>query len=183
MSWKAHAQYLFKKMCWQEVRRSLRRSSSADSLELKISFIFLYVVRNSWTYTKTTISLIGSLYFTECTDIEVYLREANHDEYLPLQGFIWNQHNDQLPVGLLAQLFERCTSIAEIMGSNPVQAWIFFRPYFHYCSSSVHYCEDRFHIHVFIRSSNMWLSYIHCRLCKSILYTKEGNTMWHIIIL
>ena len=126
MSWKAHAQYLFKKMCWQEVRRSLRRSSSADSLELKISFIFLYVVRNSWTYTKTTISLIGSLYFTECTNIEVYLREANHDEYLPLQGFIWNQHNDQLPVGLLAQLFERCTSIAEIMGSNPVQAWIFF---------------------------------------------------------
>ena len=24
-----------------------------------------------------------------------------------------------------------------------------------YCSSSVHYCEDRFHIHVFIRSSNI----------------------------
>ena len=118
MSWKAHAQYLFKKMCSQEVRRSLRRSSSADSLELKISFIFLYVVRNSWTYTKTTISLIGSLYFTECTDIEVYLREANHDEYLPLQGFIWNQHNDQLPVGLLAQLFERCTCIAEIVYAN-----------------------------------------------------------------
>ena len=22
-----------------------------------------------------------------------------------------------------------------------------FRPYFHYCSSSVHYCEDCFHIH------------------------------------
>ena len=22
----------------------------------------------------------------------------------------------------------------------------FFRPYFHYCSSSAHYCEDRFHI-------------------------------------
>ena len=48
--------------------------------------------------------------------------------------------------------------------SDPVQAWIFFRPYFHYCSSSVHYCEDRFHIHVFIRSSNIWLSYIHSRL-------------------
>ena len=44
--------------------------------------------------------------------------------------------HDQLPVGLLAQLVERCTSIAEVMGSNPVQAWIFFRPYFHYCSSS-----------------------------------------------
>ena len=33
-----------------------------------------------------------------------------------------------------------------------------------YCLSSVHNCEDRFHIHVFIRSSNIWLSYIHSRL-------------------
>ena len=41
-----------------------------------------------------------------------------------------------LPVGLLAQLVERCTGIAEVIGSNPVQAWIFFRPYFHYCLSS-----------------------------------------------
>ena len=57
--------------------------------------------------------------------------------------------------GLLAQLVEHCTSIAEVMGSNPVQAWIFFRPSFHYCLSSVHNCEDRFHIHVFIRSSKL----------------------------
>ena len=33
----------------------------------------------------------------------------------------------------------------EVMGSNPVQAWIFFRPYFHYCLSSANYCEDHFH--------------------------------------
>ena len=45
------------------------------------------------------------------------------------------------------------------MGSNPVQA--FFRPYFHYCSRSFHYWEDHFHIHIFIYSLNMWLSYIH----------------------
>ena len=32
---------------------------------------------------------------------------------------------DQLPVGLLAQLVEHWTGIAEVMGSNPVQAWIF----------------------------------------------------------
>ena len=31
-------------------------------------------------------------------------------------------------------------------------------PYFHHCLSSVHNCEDRFHIHVFIRSSRIWLS-------------------------
>ena len=55
-----------------------------------------------------------------------------------------NQHSDQLPFSLLAKLVEHCTGIAEVMDSNPVQAWIFFRPYFHYCSSSVHYCEDRF---------------------------------------
>ena len=42
--------------------------------------------------------------------------------YLPLRGFIRNQHDDQLPVGFLALLEELCTSIAEVMGSNPMQA-------------------------------------------------------------
>ena len=42
------------------------------------------------------------------------------------------------------------------MGSNPVQAWIFFRPSIHYRLGSVHNCEDPFHIHVFIRSSNIY---------------------------
>ena len=36
--------------------------------------------------------------------------------------FIWTQFIDQLPVGLLAQLVERCTGIVEVMGSIPVQA-------------------------------------------------------------
>ena len=50
---------------------------------------------------------------------------------------------------LLGQLVERCTGIAEVTGSNPVQARMFFsRPYFLHSSSSVHYCEDLFHIHV-----------------------------------
>ena len=39
-------------------------------------------------------------------------------------GFDTNQFNNLLPVGLLAQLVERCTGIAEVKGSNPVQAWI-----------------------------------------------------------
>ena len=33
-----------------------------------------------------------------------------------------NSQYDQLPVGLIAQLVEHCTGIAEVMGSNPVQA-------------------------------------------------------------
>ena len=43
--------------------------------------------------------------------------------------FICTQFIDQLPVGLLAQLVERCTGIAEVMGSNPVRPWNFFRSY------------------------------------------------------
>ena len=34
-------------------------------------------------------------------------------------GFITDQQNDQLPVGLLAQLVKHCTGIAEVMGSTP----------------------------------------------------------------
>ena len=47
-----------------------------------------------------------------------------------LSRFIWDQHIVQLPVGLLAQVVEHCTGIAEVMGSNPVQAWIFFQAFF-----------------------------------------------------
>ena len=57
---------------------------------------------------------------------------------------------------------------------DPVQAWIiFFRPYFHYCARSVHYCEDLFHIHTFIRSSNIWLSYIHSHLLVTLLFYSQ----------
>ena len=45
----------------------------------------------------------------------------------------------------------------------PFRPELLFRPYFHYCLSSVQNYEDRFHIHVFIHSSNIWLSYIHSR--------------------
>ena len=39
-------------------------------------------------------------------------------------GYITNPQHDQLLVGLIAQLIEHCTDIAEVMGSNPVQAAI-----------------------------------------------------------
>ena len=50
-------------------------------------------------------------------------------------------------------------------------------PYFHHCSSSVHNCEDCFHIHVFIRSSRIWLSYFYSQLfITSRVYL--GLTQW-----
>ena len=46
-----------------------------------------------------------------------------------------NSEHGQLPVGLIAQLVEHCTGIAEEMGSNLIQAWIIFR--FFFCNSLV----------------------------------------------
>ena len=44
---------------------------------------------------------------------------------------------------LLAELVERCTGIAEVMGSNPVRAWNFFQVLLTTtCFSSVLSCED-----------------------------------------
>ena len=42
-----------------------------------------------------------------------------------LYGLITNSQNDQLPLGLIAQLVEHCTGVTEVMGSIPFQAWIF----------------------------------------------------------
>ena len=60
------------------------------------------------------------------------MNEKQVSHYSPLGWFIWIQHNDQLPVSSLAQLVERYTGVAEVMGSNPVRALIFFRSYFNY---------------------------------------------------
>ena len=35
---------------------------------------------------------------------------------------IANSQSGQLPLGLIAQLVKNCTGVAEVMGSNPVQA-------------------------------------------------------------
>ena len=61
-----------------------------------------------------------------CTAVE----ETNIESIIAvMQEHYWTS-NDRFPVGLLAQLVERCTGIAKFMGSNPVQAWIFFQAIF-----------------------------------------------------
>ena len=67
-----------------------------------------------------------------------------HIHLFILLGYITNSQYDQLPVDLIAQLVEHCTSIAEVMGSNPVQAGIFFRLSFRNCSSCVNNCWGSF---------------------------------------
>ena len=58
-------------------------------------------------------------------------------------GYITNSQSDQRPDGLIAQSVEHCNGIAEIRGSNPVQAWIFFELKFHNCLSCVRNCDDQ----------------------------------------
>ena len=60
--------------------------------------------------------------FTSLPAVQIYDFHIFTVVYSPLHGFIWNQHNDQLPVGWLSQLVEHCTGIAKVMGLNPVQA-------------------------------------------------------------
>ena len=112
------------------------------------------------------------------TFIHVFIRSSNIwisyilSRLLITSRLYWNRHKDQLPVGLLAQLVERCTSITEIMGPNHVQAWIFFRPYFHYCSSSAHYCEDHFHSR---KESLLWQN----QHSKNNIYLIKGS-LFHL---
>ena len=44
---------------------------------------------------------------------------------LHIHGYITNSQSDHVPDGLIVQSVEHCTGIAEVMGSNPVQALIF----------------------------------------------------------
>ena len=67
-----------------------------------------------------------------------------------IHEFIWNQHDNQPPVGLLAQLVERWIGIAEVMDSIPVQAQSRSLPYF------------------FLHSSHIWFSHIYSHLCQSV---------------
>ena len=46
--------------------------------------------------------------------------------YNTFYGYITNSQSDQLPDGLIAQLLKHCIGIADVMGSNPVQAGFFF---------------------------------------------------------
>ena len=63
--------------------------------------------------TKITF-ILKSLSAVQTCDFHIFIVV-----YSQFHGFIWNQYNDQLTIGLLAQLIERCIGIAEFMGSNP----------------------------------------------------------------
>ena len=99
-----------------------------------------------------------------------------------LHGYITNSQYDQLPVGLVSQLVEHCTGIAEVMGSNPVQAKIFFRLSFRNCLSCVvtaRIFHPQFKIYVsnnYIKIDNSWQRELLKRAVYQRVRISERNT-------
>ena len=81
------------------------------------------------------------LLFDLSSAVQIYVSYIYSHLFI-LHGYITNSQYDQLPVGLMAQLVEHCTGIAEVMGSNPVQAWIFFQAFFSQLLKLRSNCED-----------------------------------------
>ena len=72
-----------------------------------------------------------------------------HNFIFIFPGYITNQFNDQLPVGLLAQLVRALHRYRRGQGSNPGKPE-FFRLSFRNCISCVNNCEDLLSIYFFI---------------------------------
>ena len=122
--------------------------------------------------------LRGSLSFTSLPAVQIYDFHIFLALHSSLHRFIWNQHNDQLPVGLLALLVGRALHrYGRGHGFKSCTGLNFFRPYFHYCSSSVHYCKDHFYsclylqfkYMIFIYSQLFIISFIRLRLREILL--------------
>ena len=81
------------------------------------------LVRYAQMFTLCTLNLNFSieLNLNLCTYVNISVN---------LCIYVWDQYSSQLPIGLLVQLVEYCTGIAEVMDLNPVQTWIFVRPLF-----------------------------------------------------
>ena len=61
-----------------------------------------------------------------------------------------NSQLTSLPMcGFIAQLVEHCTGIAEVTGSNPVEALIFFRLLHSYCLNWKFTAKITYHLHTY----------------------------------
>ena len=101
--------------------------------------------------------------------------------YSELQRFILEPTQWPAPCWLVSSVGRALHQYHRGHGFKSRTGLNFFRPSFHYCLSSVHNCEDHFHIHVFICSSNIWLSYIHNRmhwLAWLQFHEKRKNSWW-----
>ena len=100
----------------------------------------IYERSHIWTAEKDMKifqALISQLLRVACitvmiNHVSIFLRSSNIWSFIysftffTFFGYITNSQFDQLlPDDFIAQLVEHCTGIAEVMGSNPIQGWIF----------------------------------------------------------
>ena len=80
-------------------------------------------------------------------------------------------------VKIRPEKIQGCTGFEPMTSAIPVQcSTLFFRCYFHYCVSSVHYGKDCFHVHFFICSSHLWFSCIHSYINLLCLFCKQTDS-------
>ena len=102
-----------------------------DCNEIKIILKQKFCLRCRWIYERTYMWTAEK--DTILDDHHIFLRSSNICSFIysftsfTFYGYITNSRGDQLPDGLIAQLVVHCTGIAEVMGSNLVQVWIFFQ--------------------------------------------------------
>ena len=75
----------------------------------------------------TNITMLDGRVHCKCIKLTIYLKK-HVKRIMKTSKQLTDILGTQLfTVGLIAQLVEHCTFNAKIMGSNPVEAWIFFR--------------------------------------------------------
>ena len=107
----------------------------------------IFELRNEEINVKKILAVINATYaVAKSSNICIsYI----HNFIFIFPGYITNQFNDQLPVGLLAQLVRALHRYRRGQGSNPSKP-DFFGLSFRNCISCVNNCEDLLYIYFFI---------------------------------
>ena len=69
--------------------------------------------------------------FISFSAVQIYMYDLSYVHlklFFTIDGYITNSQCDQFPDGLIAQLVEHCSGIAEVMGSDPVQGQVVRKP-------------------------------------------------------
>ena len=77
--------------------------------------------------------------------------------FTPHRRYELNELTSLPMCGFIAQLVEHCTGIAEVTGSNPVEALIFFRLLLSNCLNWKLYCDDHSSLWHVLYDGHKWL--------------------------
>ena len=138
--------------------------SLSSSNFLNISFIFLVddkLASVFWdtffvlSHYRNTFKYKKSVSVVDCTDFVFFSGLTKRNRASRDNACDWTSQLLR-SVGRALHRYRKSHEFKSRTGLN-----VFFRPSFHYCPSSVHYCEDLFHIHLQVLSltDRLWLFY------------------------